>query len=188
MVSGVTVAQGSSSAFQTAFTTATAAALGIDAADVIVKAITLVTVRRNLREQTSVHRALGISSAVKISYSVSSASSTTSVTTSLTNSAPTVTNSLNTVGATEGFVAVAGAPVIDFSTVVPTTSPTLAPADDLTEPPTPAPVAEVTEPVTPAPAAEVTEPVTPAPVADLPAVPETEDPAEEDLPTPALKA
>ena len=169
MVSGVTVEQGSSSAFQTAFTTSTAAALGIDATAVVVNAVTLVTVRRHLRD--SVHRALGTTSSVKISYSVSTAATTTSVTTSLTNSAPTITNSLNTVGVTEGFVAVADGPVIDLSTATPTSSPTLAP---VTEPPSPAPVADVTEPPSPAPVADVTEPPSPAPVADTPTAPDEE--------------
>ena len=128
---GVTVAQCSSLAFRSAFMTSVAAALGITASAVSVTSITSVTARRSLAEdEPSSLRALASTSSVKVSYSVSTAASKESVTTSITNSAPTLTNSLNTVGATEGFVASAGAIATDTSTSFPTSAPAYAPIDN----------------------------------------------------------
>ena len=200
LISGVTVDQGSLEEFQTPFTQATAVALGVDADAVVITAVDLVTVRRNLRDRdASVHRKLGSTSTVKISFTVATSATATSVTTSLRNAAPTVTNALNVVGAIEGFVAEVGAPVIDLSTSAPTDSPIeetddgegeTENLDDAKEDdtPSPAPVDEVTEAPTPAPVN--TEAPTPAPVnteapTPAPVIEPTPGPGNTEAPTPA---
>ena len=160
LISGVTVDEGSLEEFKAAFVKATALALGVDEDAVVMSAVDLVTVRRNLREgDASVHRRLGSTSTVKISFTVATSATATSVITSLTNAAPTVSNALTVVGAIEGFVAVVGAPVLDLSTAAPANSP-IERTDEVTEAPIPAPVIEPT----PAPVDEVTEAPIPAPV------------------------
>ena len=182
LISGVTVDEGSLEEFKAAFVKATALALGVDEDAVVMSAVDLVTVRRNLRDRdASVHRRLGSTSTVKISFTVATSATATSVITSLTNAAPTVSNALTVVGAIEGFVAVVGAPVIDLSTAAPANSP-IERTDEVTEAPIPAPVIEPT----PAPVDEVTEAPIPAPVIEPTPAPVIE-PVDDDTegPTPA---
>ena len=102
LISGVTVDEGSLEEFKAAFVKATALALGVDEDAVVMSAVDLVTVRRNLRDRdASVHRRLGSTSTVKISFTVATSATATSVITSLTNAAPTVSNALNVVGRSE---------------------------------------------------------------------------------------
>ena len=182
LISGVTVDEGSLEEFKAAFVKATALALGVDEDAVVMSAVDLVTVRRNLRDRdASVHRRLGSTSTVKISFTVATSATATSVITSLTNAAPTVSNALTVVGAIEGFVAVVGAPVLDLSTAAPANSP-IERTDEVTEAPIPAPVIEPT----PAPVDEVTEAPIPAPVIEPTPAPVIE-PVDDDTegPTPA---
>jgi Hint module len=123
LLKGVTVEQSSSFNFQTAFVTTTAAALGISAAAVTITAVSPIATRRLNEDKSSRLRALSASTTVAISYYVSTTATRASTEASIANSGPTLANSLNAVGATNGFTASVGAVTFDFSTSYPTSDP-----------------------------------------------------------------
>ena len=94
-----------------------AAALGVPVSAVTIKSVTVASGRR-LGESDA--RQLSASSAVKVSYLVTSSATASSVTTSIKNSAASLTNNLNAVG---GFSATVGSASIDTSTPSPTAAP-----------------------------------------------------------------
>ena len=94
-----------------------AAALGVPVSAVTIKSVTVASGRR-LGESDA--RQLSASSAVKVSFLVTSSATASSVTTSIKNSAASLTNNLNAVG---GFSATVGSASIDTSTPSPTAAP-----------------------------------------------------------------
>ena len=94
-----------------------AAALGVPVSAVTIKSVTVASGRR-LGESDA--RQLSASSAVKVSFLVTSSATASSVTTSIKNSAASLTNNLNAVG---GFSATVGSASIDTSTASPTAAP-----------------------------------------------------------------